>query len=197
MTEKKFNDLIKKMAIIQKNYYEKVINEAQLFVDFGTIKEKFLALLDNANIKEKKNFVIFMIILTEKLKNSLILEQTCFNILNREYKSFVETIRKILHCNNNEKTDKNYLNGRFHEHDSLHYNGNKLKKPQIKRSNFPKHISKMLKSWLRDNIESPYPSESEKQTLSEATGLDHTQINNWFINARRRLLPLLKNNKDY
>lgn len=32
----------------------------------------------------------------------------------------------------------------------------------------------------------PYPSEDEKKSLEEQTGLTATQINNWFINQRKR-----------
>ena len=32
----------------------------------------------------------------------------------------------------------------------------------------------------------PYPSEEEKRALGAETGLDPTQINNWFINQRKR-----------
>ena len=35
----------------------------------------------------------------------------------------------------------------------------------------------------------PYPSEEEKAMLCQQTNLTLNQINNWFTNARRRLLP--------
>ncbi|VDK44077.1 unnamed protein product [Anisakis simplex] len=47
-----------------------------------------------------------------------------------------------------------------------------------------------LKSWLFLNASHPYPSEHQKAMLSKETGLQVVQINNWFINARRRILPL-------
>lgn len=65
-------------------------------------------------------------------------------------------------------------------------------KERLKRSNYPKAVSAFLKSWLSSHVENPYPNEQEKNYLSLKTGLGHSQINNWFINARRRLLPHLK-----
>ena len=48
---------------------------------------------------------------------------------------------------------------------------------------------KKLRDWLQRHTNEPYPDEDQKDTLSMETGLTVTQINNWFINARRRILP--------
>ena len=65
----------------------------------------------------------------------------------------------------------------------------KIAEKKSRRLNYSKHIIQILKGWLEQNSHNPYPSENEKQVLSDQTGLNMTQINNWFINARRRLLP--------
>jgi len=50
----------------------------------------------------------------------------------------------------------------------------------------------ILRAWLFQNIRHPYPSEEEKRDLCTQSGLNLLQVNNWFINARRRILqPLL------
>jgi homeobox protein TGIF1 len=65
-------------------------------------------------------------------------------------------------------------------------------KKSVRRANYPHKVTQILKKWLEDNVNHPYPSEAQKIYFCEKTGLDISQINNWFINARRRILPLLK-----
>ncbi|CAO3620402.1 unnamed protein product [Cunninghamella blakesleeana] len=65
-----------------------------------------------------------------------------------------------------------------------------------KRGNLPKAIIFILKQWLINHSDHPYPSDEEKAFLQKETNLTINQISNWFINARRRLLPYLINDNN-
>ncbi|KAH6574263.1 hypothetical protein BASA60_003885 [Batrachochytrium salamandrivorans] len=59
------------------------------------------------------------------------------------------------------------------------------------RSSRPNHsieVQQYLRDWLKRHRTHPYPSEEAKQGMCQHTGLDLVQLNNWFINARRRYL---------
>ncbi|XP_065056394.1 homeobox protein Meis1-like isoform X1 [Rhopilema esculentum] len=77
-------------------------------------------------------------------------------------------------------------------HDSedsfMHDDDDKDKRKQKKRGIFPKMATNIMKAWLFQHLTHPYPSEEQKRQLANETGLTILQVNNWFINARRRVV---------
>ncbi|XP_030635820.1 homeobox protein Meis1a [Chanos chanos] len=57
-----------------------------------------------------------------------------------------------------------------------------------KRGIFPKMATNIMRAWLFQHLTHPYPSEEQKKQLAQDTGLTILQVNNWFINARRRIV---------
>ncbi|XP_077993372.1 homeobox protein Meis1-like isoform X2 [Glandiceps talaboti] len=57
-----------------------------------------------------------------------------------------------------------------------------------KRGIFPKAATNIMRAWLFQHLTHPYPSEEQKKQLAQDTGLTILQVNNWFINARRRIV---------
>lgn len=51
---------------------------------------------------------------------------------------------------------------------------------------FHRDAIKILKQWLSEHTDHPYPNERERDELKQLTGLKRSQINNWLANARRR-----------
>jgi len=65
-------------------------------------------------------------------------------------------------------------------------------KTSIGKNDLPTDATAILKTWLFDHVDAPYPSDVEKDDFMNQTGLTLTQINNWFSNARRRILKKIK-----
>lgn len=51
---------------------------------------------------------------------------------------------------------------------------------------FSRAALKVLKEWMEDHRDNPYPTDEEKEALKDQTGLNLTQVSNWFANTRRR-----------
>lgn len=47
----------------------------------------------------------------------------------------------------------------------------------------------LMMDWLIAHQNNPYPNDDEKEMLMRRTRLSINQINYWFTNARRRILP--------
>uniref|UniRef100_A0A0D9VZI8 Homeobox domain-containing protein n=1 Tax=Leersia perrieri TaxID=77586 RepID=A0A0D9VZI8_9ORYZ len=57
---------------------------------------------------------------------------------------------------------------------------------RTKKGKLPGEARQKLQHWWERHYNWPYPSETEKMTLAQSTGLNQKQINNWFINQRKR-----------
>jgi hypothetical protein len=51
---------------------------------------------------------------------------------------------------------------------------------------FPRAAVKILKDWMIEHSDHPYPTDEEKEVLGQETGLSTGQISNWMANTRRR-----------
>ncbi|KAI8843889.1 homeobox KN domain-containing protein [Chytriomyces cf. hyalinus JEL632] len=60
--------------------------------------------------------------------------------------------------------------------------------PLKSRANFNQAVLETLTGWLEMHKDDPYPSIEQKKMLADQCGLNMKQVNNWFINARRRRL---------
>lgn len=168
---------------IEKRFLFSEIETGQLYFEFNQLYHKIISLSNDFNFVVEDLFTVYIII--ERLHQLLLFEDsirdTVDNITNSNKESFKLDNNFVEHKINNEDLKLNQ---------TIASDTNKYLK--CKRANYSKEVSKILKNWLKDNLNNPYPSEAEKNELKKITGLDCTQINNWFINARRRILPYMK-----
>lgn len=54
------------------------------------------------------------------------------------------------------------------------------------RPRFPRAALRLLEEWLSNHRQSPYPTATDFDHLTTATGLKRSQICNWFANVRKR-----------
>ncbi|KAF2196097.1 hypothetical protein GQ43DRAFT_343181, partial [Delitschia confertaspora ATCC 74209] len=57
---------------------------------------------------------------------------------------------------------------------------------RTKKGNLPKWTVDILTEWYFEHKRNPFPKQDQKDELKARTKLRDKQIDNWFINARRR-----------
>jgi len=77
---------------------------------------------------------------------------------------------------------------RLNEQQAKSYNDFCFDTKGKRRGKLPDNAILVLRNWLFRNSVCPYPTEDEKLQLISETGLSLVQVNNWFSNARRRIL---------
>ncbi|XP_030199584.1 homeobox protein PKNOX1.1 isoform X2 [Gadus morhua] len=88
------------------------------------------------------------------------------------------------------RVQNNQLQLQFHQ--DLNAFSHEENSSKNKRGVLPKQATNVMRSWLFQHIGHPYPTEDEKKQIATQTNLTLLQVNNWFINARRRILqPML------
>lgn len=119
-----------------------------------------------------------LVFVLRRIRQRIVLENKIVDIVDAEAASVVRAVHAML-----SETAQTAKRSRAMHESSI--------RPRT-RANFPMDISQLLRSWLKENMDNPYPSDAEKAYLCQKTGLGPAQINNWFINARRRILPFMK-----
>lgn len=71
-----------------------------------------------------------------------------------------------------------------------------IKSGRKKRQNLPRQTTLVLLGWLSEHLDRPYPNSKEKYDLLLKTRLTIQQLDNWFINARRRKIGILRKLKE-
>jgi len=66
------------------------------------------------------------------------------------------------------------------------YHGEGERNGRNSGTRFSRATIKILRDWLDEHADHPYPTEAEKEDLKVRTGLKSGQIANWLANARRR-----------
>lgn len=182
---------VQKLSSQERLLHEQKITMDDLKQTVNEIKRYLTSFVKFTRSSYEEECGIVLYIILQRIRAFIEMENNILDILSTQTHFFdtcidaiMERIQLLLHSEMERDGDHRFG---FNEQE---FKTSKTIKQ--KRTNYPKNVSKILRDWLSANMLNPYPSEAEKLALSKKTGLDQTQINNWFINARRRILPVLK-----
>eukprot|EP01027_Heterolobosea_sp_BB2_P016607 GEZU01023621.1.p1 GENE.GEZU01023621.1~~GEZU01023621.1.p1 ORF type:complete len:247 (+),score=16.56 GEZU01023621.1:533-1273(+) len=162
MDEQNVSKLLADKGVLPANFHWQLIAEAR--EEFGRVS----ALLE----ADRQSFIEKITITTNQLSGpqSAVYKQQAINLVNEK----IGKCREELRAKVNELLWTNLSDPR--------------NVTQKRQRTLPPAAVKILKEWFFAHIDHPIPNEGDKTTLAQVTGLTKTQVNNWFVNARARLL---------
>lgn len=95
------------------------------------------------------------------------------------------------HFHKSPITDTSRLNSPQDEFSYDHQSENSFAQKNHIREKLPQEVTRALLQWLIEHAANPYPNDQEKQEMLDKFKITPSQLNNWFINARRRVLRKL------
>lgn len=176
-------------------------------------------LSENQNINDQLLIIIYTLFehLKILLKNDCYLKNKNEEILNSFIKSTQENnlfyrrefyLKKLFPSFNKNSSTLNTISKKEENTSTFNKNielGNKYKcdheffpitKSQD-RNQYKELTAFLCLDWLQINQKNPYMSKVEKKIISKITGLGEEQVSNWFVNARRRILPGFLKSKHF
>ncbi|MED6120454.1 hypothetical protein PIB30_020958 [Stylosanthes scabra] len=144
------------------------------------------------HMETKLNSIVLSNNVASSSSPSSVLHHATHNIIDNEI--IIGSSKKCLHKENDDEKEINIIN---QDHQDLkgellrRYSGyitnlkNEFSKNK-KKERLPNEAKQILLAWWNIHFKWPYPTDADKVALAEWTGLDTKQINNWFINQRKR-----------
>lgn len=183
---KNLDNLLRCVLGTEDRYLKSDIDRKLLEENIKYLRHEYKKFCSSNNFIDSTYYKIMIQLVLERLKQTIIFEDKLVNMVDNVYDSFNKNLNEFLNepilpddpdlCSSTQEVEE---------------------KPQpkksLRRANYPYKVTQILKKWLEENVNHPYPTEFQKIIFCDKTGLEVSQINNWFINARRRILPLMKN----
>lgn len=178
--------ILNRVLSAEEGYFKNGVTREYLIGFLKQAKKEYEVVRCQESGREDMRCKVALLFILRRIKHKIMLENRLMDIVDSEAMFVVENMRHLLF-------ETMRINPGSTEGFNLVHNleTNRSTRPRT-RANFPMDISQLLRSWLKENMDNPYPSDAEKAYLCQKTGLGPAQINNWFINARRRILPFMK-----
>ncbi|KAL7347515.1 hypothetical protein P7C65_06s1g09050 [Encephalitozoon intestinalis] len=182
---------IGQILIAKEQYFQGMINEHHLKEVLLKIRKNYETCSNTHFFPNNLSHKLALFLIAEKFKYALLFEKNLVSIFDSECTKLQRKMDNIIDMMNvmNERDLYRYES---YIRNNSSTNGWLGSSPHSRRANFPREVSKMLRRWLKEHLSNPYPTKIEKKILSKETGLKLSQIDNWFANARKRILPFMR-----
>lgn len=100
----------------------------------------------------------------------------------------IQSKRAGNHSTRNLLAPMKVLQWLLEEREQLRKRINKEAAKKGKNCKIPMESTYVLQKWLLENFSNPYPSHTKKLEMARQSKLSVGQVNNWFINARERVV---------